>query len=116
MNEPDQLATEARYLAYALRERLQAEGFEQLVPGIEAILGELDAAPEEISFEEALDNAASLYRSMAAGPGSLGDVVLWRDDDQAETARINEEYEHLRLRLYGILIDRRRGPETAPGT
>lgn len=116
MNEPDQLATEARYLAHALRERLLAEGVDRLVPGIEAILGELDAAPEEISFEEALDNAGSMYRSMDAGPGTLGDVVLWREGDQAETTRINEEYEQLRMRLREVLVDRHRGPDKAPGT
>lgn len=90
MADAEVAVTQARAAAHAVWQLLREQEVGHLVPGVEAILGELDAAPETISYEVAVSNAASLYRSMSGGMGSLNDVVLWIDGDPGETTRSNE--------------------------
>ncbi len=63
------------------------------IPGIETLLGEIDAVGVELTDKEALNNLKDTYAAMTRGKESFAEFFLWSEDFEERKA-LNEVLEY----------------------
>jgi hypothetical protein len=87
-----------------LERLLISEGEDNWIRGIRSSIAILESAgSDDAESSKALNEVASIYKTMYAGAGSFSDFFLWRDDE-AERIEANKELDNLRDELWTALV------------
>lgn len=78
MIEQDRIETLVKLLEQLLTMLKQHLG-EQHAPGVVAVIRQL--SDQSLQFEDRIAGARSIFRTMMGGMGTLGDFVIWYDDE-----------------------------------